>query len=334
MVTGASTADAVVVLVDAARVAVRDANAIELLPQTRRHTALAQLLGIRHIAVAVNKMDAIGYSRDAYQRIVAAYRALAERLGVDTFTPLPVSALHGDNVVDRSAEMPWYEGPTLIEWLEDVPSSLGDSAAADAPFRLAVQVVLRSTADRHGGARRYAGRVAAGRVAVGDRVRIAPGGAEARVARIETFDGALDSAGPGRSISVQLDRELDLSRGDWLVAASAPPREATSIEADVAWLDVDGFDPAAPPRRLWLQHGTRSVHARVRRHHRALRPAGVAVAGRSASRAARQRHRARAGEDAVGPGLRSLRAPRCDGRVRARRSGHASHRRCRDDPPR
>ena len=182
---------------------------------------------------------------------------------MDTFTPLPVSALHGDNVVDRSAEMPWYEGPTLIEWLEDVPSSLGDSAATDAPFRLAVQVVLRSTADRHGGARRYAGRVAAGRVAVGDRVRIAPGGAEARVARIETFDGTLDSAGPGRSISVQLDRELDVSRGDWLVAASAPPREATSILADVAWLDADGFDPAAPPRRLWLQHGTRSVHARV-----------------------------------------------------------------------
>jgi sulfate adenylyltransferase subunit 1 len=264
MVTGASTADAAVVLVDASRVAPDATGRIELLPQTRRHTALARLLGIRHVAVAVNKMDAVGFAQARFDAIVAAYRELAQRLDVPQFTPLAVSALDGDNVVTRSARMPWYDGPTLLEWLEDAPGASDDDAAAAAPLRFAVQLVLRSTADHHGGARRYAGRVGAGQVAVGDRVRLAPGGGDAQVVGIETFDGALAAAGPGRSVSLRLDRELDISRGDWLVAADAPTRSAQRLLADVAWLDTEGFDPSAPPRRLWLQHGTRSVPARVR----------------------------------------------------------------------
>ena len=200
MVTGASTADAAVVLVDASRVAPDATGRIELLPQTRRHTALARLLGIRHVAVAVNKMDAVGFAQARFDAIVAAYRELAQRLDVPQFTPLAVSALDGDNVVTRSARMPWYDGPTLLEWLEDAPGASDDDAAAAAPLRFAVQLVLRSTADHHGGARRYAGRVGAGQVAVGDRVRLAPGGGDAQVVGIETFDGALAAAGPdGRS---------------------------------------------------------------------------------------------------------------------------------------
>ncbi len=257
MVTGATTADAAVILVDATRV-----HDGELLAQTRRHAALVHLLGIRHVAVAVNKMDRLGFSKPAFDAIVAAYARLAQRLGAGSFAAFPVSALEGDNIVAASHRAPWYQGPTLLEWLESVPSTFDEADAASAPLRFAVQLALRGFDPSSGGARGYAGRVASGRVHVGQDVVVQPGGARARIASIETFDGALEEAHAGHSVSLRLDRELDVSRGDWIVAEAAPAQLARRVRADLAWLDDE---PALPGRKYWLRHGTRNVPARVRR---------------------------------------------------------------------
>jgi sulfate adenylyltransferase subunit 1 len=269
MVTGASTADAAVILIDATRVE-RDC-AIELLPQTRRHTALAHLLGLRHIVVAVNKMDLVDDAAARFDGIVAAYSELAAALGLERFDAIPVSALRGDNVALPSSTMPWYRGPTLLAALEALDLS-HDGDVAAAPFRFAVQMVDKAAAG-HGGARRYLGRVGAGAVRVGDAVRVLPGGASARVAALETFDGALVQASAGQSIALRLERELDVSRGDWIVPelAAQAPETARALRATVAWLDAE---PLAPQRRLWLRHGTRLVLARVRQVEATLDLAG------------------------------------------------------------
>ena len=269
MVTGASTADAAVILIDATRVI--DGA---LLPQTRRHSALARLLGIRHIVVAVNKLDQVDFSSAAFDAIVDAYRAMAERLGVGEVTAIPMSALHGDNVVTVSARTPWYRGPSLLEWLEAVPSALDDDQLAHAPLRFAVQYVLRGFEANEGGARGYAGRVGSGIIAAGQQVRVLPSGALGRVLSVSTFDGPLDAAPPGQSVVVRLDRELDVSRGDWLVEdeGATGPLLARQFAADLAWLDVE---PLALQRKLWLRHGTRWVQARVKRIESVLDLAAV-----------------------------------------------------------
>ena len=262
MVTAATTADAAVILIDATRV--KDG---ELLAQTRRHAALAHLLGIRQVAVAVNKMDRLGFDRDAFEAIVAAYRALAERLGAGVFTAIPVSALDGDNVVTASARLPWYAGPTLLSWLESAPSEIDALRRAEAPFRFPVQLALRGYGTGGGSARGYAGRVASGSVRVGDEVQVQPGSLIARIAAIETHDGRLNEAFTGQSVALRLDRELDVSRGDLIVAADAPARIASRFGADLAWLDDE---PARPGAKLWLRHGARNVAARVKRVDRWL----------------------------------------------------------------
>jgi len=262
MVTAATTADAAVILIDATRV--KDG---ELLAQTRRHAALAHLLGIRQVAVAVNKMDRLGFDRDAFEAIVAAYRALAERLGAGVFTAIPVSALDGDNVVTASARLPWYAGPTLLSWLESAPSEIDALRRAEAPFRFPVQLALRGYGTGGGSARGYAGRVASGSVRVGDEVQVQPGSLIARIAAIETHDGRLNEAFTGQSVALRLDRELDVSRGDLIVAADAPARIASRFGADLAWLDDE---PARPGAKLWLRHGARNVAARVKRLDRRL----------------------------------------------------------------
>ena len=262
MVTAATTADAAVILIDATRV--KDG---ELLAQTRRHAALAHLLGIRQVAVAVNKMDRLGFDRDAFEAIVAAYRALAERLGAGVFTAIPVSALDGDNVVTASARLPWYAGPTLLSWLESAPSEIDALRRAEAPFRFPVQLALRGYGTGGGSARGYAGRVASGSVRVGDEVQVQPGSLIARIAAIETHDGRLNEAFTGQSVALRLDRELDVSRGDLIVAADAPARIASRFGADLAWLDDE---PARPCAKLWLRHGARNVAARVKRLDRRL----------------------------------------------------------------
>ena len=268
MVTAASSADAAVILIDATRVPGHD-----LLPQTRRHSALAHLLGIRHLVVAVNKMDLVDYAQPVFERIRAAYAQLAVRLGVRAFDAIPVSALAGDNIVQAGTQMPWYQGPTLLQWLEDAPNGLDDEAdsdgAGESRLRFPVQLVLRDPNDGRGHARRYAGRLAAGRLRAGQRIRVLPSGAAAVVSSVETFDGALDEALAGQSVSVRLDREVDISRGDLLVAdeAQGQPQVGRGFAADLAWLDAQ---PLAPQRRLWLRCGPRTVHARVKRIERRL----------------------------------------------------------------
>ncbi|HZO28861.1 MAG TPA: GTP-binding protein [Chloroflexota bacterium] len=269
MVTGASTADAAVILIDATRVV--DGA---LLPQTRRHSAIAKLLGIRHIVVAVNKLDQLDFSQAVFDTIVRAYRDVADRLGLSDVTAIPVSALYGDNVVSLSERTPWYRGPSLLEWLEQVPNSLDDNQLAHAPLRFAVQYVLRGFDASQGSARGYAGRVGSGVVVPGQRVRVLPGGAVATVMSVRTFDGELNVAQPGQSVVMRLDREIDISRGDWLVEddAATQPQQARQFAADLAWLDVE---PLALQRRVWLRHGTRWVQARVRRIESVLDLASV-----------------------------------------------------------
>jgi sulfate adenylyltransferase subunit 1 len=265
MVTGASTADAAVILIDATRVAIDADGRAQLLPQTRRHVALVHLLGLRHVVVAVNKMDALGFDRGRFEAIVSAFAALAQRFGVDDVTAIPMSALNGDNIVRLSEQTPWYRGPVLLEWLEtvdiDAPADAGDSASD--PLRFAVQLVQKRAARAGAGARAYLGRVGGGTMTVGQTVRVLPSGAIATVAAIETFDGDLVTAVVGQSVAVRLDREVDVSRGDWLVDAgeARQPQLARLLQADLAWLDAA---PLAPQRRLWLRHGTRFVLARVR----------------------------------------------------------------------
>jgi sulfate adenylyltransferase subunit 1 len=258
MVTGASTADAAVILIDATRV-----TDGALLPQTRRHSALTRLLGIRHVAVAVNKLDQVDFSPTVFGTIVDAYRDLADRLGIGDMTAIPVSALYGDNVVSVSERTPWYSGPSLLEWLEQVPSALDDNQRAHAPLRFAVQLVLRGF-DDEGGARGYAGRIGSGVIVPGQRVRVLPSGLVATVQSVGTLDGPLEVAQPGQSVVVRLDRELDISRGDWLVEdePDVQPFQSRQFAADLAWLDAA---PLALQRKLWLRHGTRWVQARVKR---------------------------------------------------------------------
>jgi sulfate adenylyltransferase subunit 1 len=257
MVTGASTADAAVILIDPTRL-----DGGELLAQTRRHTALAHLLGIRHLAVAINKTDAIGYDRARYEDLVALYAQLARSLGVAEVQAIPVSALVGDNVAVRSAATPWYAGPTLLEWLESVPSEIEDETRHRAPLRLAVQWIARGHVAAPGlGARGYCGRIASGRVSIDDEVLVQPGSQVARVAAISTPRGEVTGASAGEAVQLRLDREIDVSRGDWLVAAEAAPQVSRHLLADLAWLATE---PLTPGRKFWLQQGTRRVAARVR----------------------------------------------------------------------
>jgi sulfate adenylyltransferase subunit 1 len=262
MVTGASTADAAVILIDATRVTESNGE-LQLLPQTRRHSALVRLLGLRHVVLAVNKMDLVEAPQARFAAIIAAYQGLASRLGLAQFTAIPVSALLGDNIVHRSPRMDWYSGPTLLELLESIDLD-GDSNVAAAPLRFAVQYVDKGDPRSGASARRYLGRVGAGVLRAGTAVTVLPAGLSATVVAIETFDDDLEVAAAGQSVAVRLDRELDISRGDWLVPAdpAQQPQVARQLRADLAWLDSA---PLAPQRRLWLRHGTRFVLARVLR---------------------------------------------------------------------
>jgi bifunctional enzyme CysN/CysC len=221
MVTGASTADAAVVLVDARN---------GVLAQTRRHACLLSLIGVRHVAVAVNKMDLVGYREAAFRPIERECRALAAQLGLGELEAIPLSALRGDNVLERSEFMPWYGGPTLMEYLEQVP--LDEDRLQELPFRLPVQWINRPDHDFRG----VAGMIAAGTVRPGTRVRVQPSGRETTVARIVTFDGDLERAVAGQSVTLTLADDVDVSRGDILSAADAPAEVADQFEAMVVWM--------------------------------------------------------------------------------------------------
>ena len=244
MVTGASTADAAVILIDARR---------GVLTQTRRHSYLVRLLGIRHVVVAVNKMDLVDWSQAVFDQIVSEYRAFAAQIGIETFQAIPMSALRGDNVAEKGAGAPWYEGPTLLSWLEDAP--VGDDAAA-RPFRMPVQWVNRPNLDFRG----FSGLVSAGTVRPGDTVRVAPSGRESRVRQVIIGTGEADGAQAGQSVTLTLEDEVDISRGDVLAKADAPVSVADQFEAALVWMDEAAMLPGRP---YLLKLGTRTVSATI-----------------------------------------------------------------------
>ena len=257
MVTGASTADAVIILVDVSKVKLGDDGSVELLIQTKRHSTIAHLLQIEHVIVAVNKMDLVNYDQTVYERIVAAYREFAATLGLKHIEPIPLSALTGDNVVTTSANMPWYQGPTLIQLLESL--SVYDDCH-DEPFRFPVQLVARTNGHEANDFRGYMGRIEAGKVSVGDKLTVQPNGHSATVKEIVTLDGSLHSAVVGQSVTLLLNEYVDISRGDMLVAADRPATLLKNVNADLCWLSEDPLDLR---RKYWLKHTTRQVAAKV-----------------------------------------------------------------------
>lgn len=245
MVTGASTADAAVLLVDARK---------GILTQTRRHSFLVSLLGIRHIVVAVNKMDLVDHDEQVFQRIRDDYLAFAGQVGLRDITFIPMSAFRGDNVLRRSERMPWYGGATLMGYLESV--EVDGERMKRAPFRLPVQWVNRPDLDFRG----FAGTIAAGQVRPGDRLRVQPSGRESTVARIVTLDGDMPGAIAGQSVTLTLADEIDISRGDLLSAAQDPAQVADQFEAQIVWMHDE---PLLRGRSYLLKIGTATVTASV-----------------------------------------------------------------------
>ncbi len=244
MATGASTADLAIILIDARK---------GILTQSRRHAYIASLLGTRHLVAAVNKMDLVGFSEEVYRSIERDFRALVQQVGGGDLVTIPVSALEGDNVVERSTNMPWYDGPTLLEHLESVP--VWTDAAAQ-PFRMPVQRVIRP--DQH--YRGFAGQISGGTVRKGDLITALPSGRTSRVTSITTFDGDLDQASVPLSIALTLEDELDISRGDMIAEPTRATRSATTLEADVVWFDAQRLETHRP---YLLKHGSSTLNARV-----------------------------------------------------------------------
>ena len=245
MVTGASTADLAVILIDARK---------GVLTQTRRHSYLAHLIGIRHIVLAVNKMDLVGYDRATYEAIVAEYRAFANSIGIKAFVPMPISGFKGDNITANSPNTLWYTGPALMEHLESVElDQVSDQAK---PFRMAVQWVNRPNLDFRG----FSGLIATGSVRPGDAIRVLPSGKMSTVQRIVTIDGDLDRGVAGQSVTMTFADEIDCSRGDVIAAADAPPEAADQFETTIVWMADEAMLPGRP---YWLKTATQTVTASV-----------------------------------------------------------------------
>jgi sulfate adenylyltransferase subunit 1 len=257
MVTGASTADAVVILVDVSKVKLGDDGSVTLLTQTKRHSTIAHLLQIEHVIVAVNKMDLVNYDQTVYDRIIAAYKEFATKLGLKGVHPIPLSALAGDNVVTKGDNLSWYQGPTLIELLESL--SVYDDCH-DEPLRFPVQLVARHNGHEANDFRGYMGRIEAGKVSKGDKLVVQPSGLSATVKDILTLDGSLDTAVVGQSVTILLEEYLDISRGDMLASAERPATQLKTLSADLCWLSEEALDVR---RKYWLKHTTRQVAARV-----------------------------------------------------------------------
>jgi len=244
MVTGASTADVAVILIDARK---------GVLTQTRRHSYIVSLLGIRNVVLAVNKMDLIRYDEEEFDCIVRHYREFAKQIGIEDIAAIPMSALKGDNITEATQAMPWYRGPTLMSYLEDLPI---DADSRERPFRFPVQWVNRPNQDFRG----FAGMIAGGRVQVGDRIRTLPSGKESKVTRIVTLDGDLPYAVSGQSVTLTLADEIDVSRGDVLAKSDAPAGVADQFQATVIWMHED---PMLPGRPYLLKIGTKTVTASI-----------------------------------------------------------------------
>ena len=257
MVTGASTADAVIILIDVSKVILHDDGRVDLLVQTKRHSTIAHLLRIEHVIIAVNKMDLVNYDQTVYDRILAAYKTFAQQLGLKDVHAIPLSALAGDNVVTPGDKMPWHKGPPLIELLESL--SVYDQSH-DEPLRFPVQLVARHNGHEANDFRGYMGRIEAGSVRKGDRLTVQPSGQSATVKDIQVVEGSLDSAVVGQSVTLLLEEYLDISRGDMLASAERAPALLKTVSADLCWLSEEALDPR---RKYWLKHSTRQVAARV-----------------------------------------------------------------------
>ena len=241
MVTGASTADCAVILIDARK---------GVLVQTRRHSFLCHQLGIKNLVLAVNKMDLIDYDQEKFEAIVADYRKFADSIGVEDFTAIPMSGLAGDNITTRSGNTPWYDGPVLIDHLETIEVS--NTASQAKPFRMSVQWVNRPNLDFRG----FSGLIASGTVKPGDELRSLPSGKTSTVKSIVTMDGDLDQAVAGQSVTITLADEIDCSRGDVLAAAASPPEVADQFETTIVWMDDE---PLVVGRAYWLKLGAQMV---------------------------------------------------------------------------
>ncbi len=245
MVTGASTADLAVILIDARK---------GVLVQTRRHSYLAHLIGIKNLVLAVNKMDLIDYDQAKYDAIVADYRAFADEIGITDFTAMPISGFKGDNLVALSDNTPWYTGPTLIGHLESVEvDQVSDQAK---PFRMPVQWVNRPNLDFRG----FSGLISAGTIAPGDKVRVLPSGKTSTVTRVVTMDGDLEQGVAGQSVTLTLADEVDCSRGDVIAIATDPPEASDQFEATIVWMADEEMLPSRP---YWLKLGTQMVTAQI-----------------------------------------------------------------------
>ena len=243
MATGASTADLAVLLIDASQ---------GLLTQTRRHSFIVNLLGVKNIVLAINKMDLpeVNYAAEVYHRIVADYAEFSKQLGIESFTPIPISALKGDNVTTNSPKMPWYNGPALMPFLETV--QINDEADRQRKFRMPVQWVNRPNSDFRG----FSGLVSTGEISTGDKVKVMPSGRESTIARIVTYDGDLEMAHAGQSVTLTLNDEIDASRGDIFVKSDEPTEVADQFQAHVVWMADKEMIPGRP---YLMKVGTREV---------------------------------------------------------------------------
>ena len=258
MVTGASTASAAIVLIDASQLTF-DEKPLQLLPQTKRHSAILRQLNCPHILVAVNKMDLLDYSEEKFNAIVEAYRQLAAGLGLKEVHFVPVSALLGDNLVYASESTPWYQGEPLLTILENLPS-VDEVSHSNADFYFPVQLVVRQDADKADDFRGYQGRIERGSVQLGQTIRIEPNGLTAKVTEIITPKGEVTQAVAGEVITLRLDRDIDISRGDLFVDESSPLTPQKQLEATICWFDERPLNTA---RKYLLKHGTQTVFAKI-----------------------------------------------------------------------
>ena len=258
MVTGASTASAAIVLIDASQLNF-DEKPLQLLPQTKRHSAILRQLNCPHILVAVNKMDLLDYSEEKFNAIVEAYRQLAAQLGLKDVHFVPVSALLGDNLVYASESTPWYQGEPLLTILENLPS-VDEVSHSNADFYFPVQLVVRQDADKADDFRGYQGRIERGSVQQGQTIRIEPNGLTAKVTEIITPKGEVTQAVAGEVITLRLDRDIDISRGDLFVDESSPLTPQKQLEATICWFDERPLNTA---RKYLLKHGTQTVFAKI-----------------------------------------------------------------------
>ena len=258
MVTGASTASAAIVLIDASQLSFNE-KPLQLLPQTKRHSAILRQLNCPHILVAVNKMDLLDYSEEKFNAIMEAYRQLAARLGLKEVHFVPVSALLGDNLVYASESTPWYQGEPLLTILENLPS-VDEVSHSNADLYFPVQLVVRQDADKADDFRGYQGRIERGSVQLGQIIRIEPNGLTAKVTEIITPKGEVTQAVAGEVITLRLDRDIDISRGDLFVDESLPLTPQKQLEATICWFDERPLNTA---RKYLLKHGTQTIFAKI-----------------------------------------------------------------------